>query len=64
MFTQNDPSVYAKAQTAKEKLSDEKIKERTSKTLAELEKHSVQTVIDAFRNGYNGVKLPVNLMLL
>lgn len=64
MFTQNDPTVFAKAQTAKEKLSLERQREQSAKVLAELEGHSASVVIDAFKHGYDGLKPPVNLMLL
>ena len=64
MFTQNDPSVFTKAQTAKEKLSFERQREQSAKVLTQLEGHSASVVIDAFKHGFEGVKPPVNLLLL
>jgi hypothetical protein len=64
MFTQNDPSVYAKTLSAKNKLSEEMLREKTSQVLTTLKSHSAQVVIDAFHHGFEGIKLPINLLLL
>ena len=64
MFTQNDPAVFFKPQSAKERVSVERQQELVEYALKELQTHSAQVVIDAFKNGYQGQKLPVNTLLL